>query len=82
MDTQQMMELLLAMREERKADREELIARMDANTKATLATLEMTNEIKEAMRDKRMKANIDDCIADIKMIEKRRRPAKMQWRPM
>jgi hypothetical protein len=69
MDTQQMMELLLAMREERKAWRE----KMDANTKATLATLEMANEIMEAnrartkvMEDKRMKANIDASIADRK----------------
>jgi hypothetical protein len=35
MEMQQMMELLLAMREDAKADREEMIARMDANTKAT-----------------------------------------------
>jgi hypothetical protein len=43
MESQQMMELLLAMnkkmatKEDRKIDREEMIARMDANTKAMLA---------------------------------------------
>jgi hypothetical protein len=61
-----MMELLLAMREQMRE-------RMDANTKATLATLEMANEIREdiqartkAMEDKRMKAEIYACISDIK----------------
>jgi hypothetical protein len=63
MDTQQMMEILLARMD---ANSKTMNARMDAKTKATLVTLEMTNEIKKAMQDKRMKANIDACIADIK----------------
>jgi hypothetical protein len=51
MESQQMMELLLdmkAMQEraeaERKSDREEMIARMDANTKAKQATQVKMNE--------------------------------------
>jgi hypothetical protein len=66
-----MMELLLAMREDLKANTETMNAKMDANTKDTLATLEMADEIKEAnrartkvMEEKRMKANMDACIAD------------------
>jgi hypothetical protein len=88
MDTQQMMEILLSrmdanmkamnekmneLKKDGKIDREEMIARMDANTIATLATLEMADEIKETnrartkvMQDKRMKANIDTCSADRK----------------
>jgi hypothetical protein len=69
MEMQQIMELLLAMREDMKTWRE----KMDSNTEATLATLEMANEIQEdiqartkAIGDKGMKANIDACITDIK----------------
>jgi hypothetical protein len=73
MESQQMIELRLARLDENAetsqqgmlAMREEMTARMDANTEATLATLEIANEIKEdiqartkAIRDKRMKANI------------------------
>jgi hypothetical protein len=43
---------------ERKSDREEMIARMDAYTKATLATQLKTNETKEDI--KTMKENIQD----------------------
>jgi endonuclease/exonuclease/phosphatase family metal-dependent hydrolase len=34
----------------------------------------------KAMQDERLKANIDACILDIKMVEKKRQPAKTQWR--
>jgi hypothetical protein len=57
MESQQMIELLLdmkAMQEraeaERKNDREEMIARMDANTKVTLATKVKMNQTKEDMK--------------------------------
>jgi hypothetical protein len=46
MDSQQMMEILLARMD---ANTKTMNARMDTNTKATLVTLEMANEIKEAM---------------------------------
>jgi ElaB/YqjD/DUF883 family membrane-anchored ribosome-binding protein len=84
MESQQIMELLLAMNEkmttkehrksdrekmkamqeraeaERISDREEIIARMDANTKAKLATQVKMNETKEAM--KTMQENIQENI--------------------
>jgi hypothetical protein len=74
MDSQQMMELLLALNEKMDAYTKAMIKKMDANTEAMLATQEMAEEIKEAnrasstkvMENERMKANIDACIADRK----------------
>jgi hypothetical protein len=66
MEMQQLIGMLAEMQEK-------METKMDANTKATLATLKMADEIKEAnrarmkvMEDIRMKANMDACIADRK----------------
>jgi predicted nucleic acid-binding protein len=53
--------MLAEMNANMKTEREEIITKMDANTKDIVATQEimneMKNEIKEAMRDKRMETN-------------------------
>jgi hypothetical protein len=58
----------------------------DADRKAWLEEIRAKTEVirarTKAMREERMKANMDACMADIKMIAKKRRPAKMQWRPI
>jgi uncharacterized membrane-anchored protein YhcB (DUF1043 family) len=59
---------------ERKSDREEIIARLDANTKATLSTQLKMNETKEDM--KTMQENIQENLKKSMEIMKTMNQAK------
>jgi hypothetical protein len=68
----QIMEILLAMRDEIKADggatasMDAWLERTKAETEAIRAETESTLARNKAMRDKRIRANEDTCIEDIK----------------
>jgi hypothetical protein len=56
---QRIIEMLATNQAKLEADREEMIARMDANTKATLATQVKMNEIKEDMKTMQKRAAVE-----------------------
>jgi Mlc titration factor MtfA (ptsG expression regulator) len=64
MESQQIMELLLAMQEDRKTDTERMIARMDAIQEKADASEEMTARMDAKMGS--MKAELKSAIKDLK----------------
>jgi hypothetical protein len=70
MESQQITELLLAIQEEINAQTETMLASMDVHQTGmdadSKAWREEVRARTEAMREERMKANMDACIADIK----------------